>query len=100
MGFDLKKPVVKVLMLKGEKGGADWGNINGDINDQTDLQTALNGLQADLQTALNGLQADLQDGMDGLQDDLDGLQDSLDQKMNSSDAVIITNGEIDNIVGY
>ena len=37
-----KHPVVEVKMLKGEAGGATWGNVNGDINDQTDLMTILN----------------------------------------------------------
>lgn len=39
----------KILMLKGEKGdpgGAEWGNITGDITDQLDLSTSL-GEKAD-----------------------------------------------------
>lgn len=37
-------PKVKILMLKGEKGdpgGSTWGNISGNLSDQTDLETAL-----------------------------------------------------------
>lgn len=40
------EPKVKILMLKGEKGdpgGATWGNILGDLSNQTDLNTALSG---------------------------------------------------------
>lgn len=42
------KTLVKILMLKGEKGdtgattGASWGYITGNITDQTDLKNALN----------------------------------------------------------
>lgn len=39
-------PKVKILMLKGEKGdpgGSTWGNISGDLSNQTDLSTALSG---------------------------------------------------------
>ena len=36
-----KLPVIEIKMLKGQAGGADWGNINGDITDQTDLMTYL-----------------------------------------------------------
>ena len=37
-----KNPVVEVKMLKGQAGGADWGNIDGDIENQTDLMNILN----------------------------------------------------------
>lgn len=38
----MEKPIVKVVMLKGEKGNdADWGGIGGDISLQDDLQAEL-----------------------------------------------------------
>lgn len=40
------EPKVKILMLKGEKGdpgGSIWGNISGNLSNQTDLNTALSG---------------------------------------------------------
>ena len=36
-----KLPVVEIKMLKGQAGGADWGNINGDIENQSDLMAYL-----------------------------------------------------------
>lgn len=53
-----EKTLVKVLMLKGEKGdsvSAEWGTITGNINNQTDLKNALDSKanQAETTQALN-----------------------------------------------
>lgn len=53
-----EKTLVKVLMLKGEKGdtvSAEWGTITGNLEDQTDLKTALNSKanQTETTQALN-----------------------------------------------
>lgn len=51
-----EKTLVKILMLKGEKGdkgdSATWGEVGGTLSDQTDLQNALNlkANQSDLNT--------------------------------------------------
>jgi len=37
-----KNPVVEIKMLKGEAGGSTWGNVNGDISNQSDLMAILN----------------------------------------------------------
>ena len=54
------KTLVKLLMLKGEKGDAassEWGNITGSITNQTDLSNALNNKAdtTDIPTDLNQL---------------------------------------------
>lgn len=54
------KTLVKLLMLKGEKGdtaSAEWGNITGSITNQTDLSNALNNKAdtTDIPTDLNQL---------------------------------------------
>ena len=54
------KTLVKLLMLKGEKGdtvSAEWGNITGNITNQTDLSNALNNKAdtTDIPTDLNQL---------------------------------------------
>ena len=54
------KTLVKLLMLKGEKGdtaNAEWGNITGSITNQTDLSNALNNKAdtTDIPTDLNQL---------------------------------------------
>lgn len=53
-----EKTLVKVLMLKGEKGdttSAEWGTITGTLNDQTDLKNALDSKanQTETTQALN-----------------------------------------------
>lgn len=53
-----EKTLVKILMLKGEKGdsvSAEWGTITGNINNQTDLKNALNSKanQSEVTQALN-----------------------------------------------
>ena len=53
-----EKTLVKILMLKGEKGdtvSAEWGTITGSINNQTDLKNALDNKanQAETTQALN-----------------------------------------------
>lgn len=49
--------IVKVMMLKGEKGdtgaGGIWGNIEGDINDQEDLQAVFTTLQNEIYTKVD-----------------------------------------------
>lgn len=54
------KTLVKLLMLKGEKGdtaNSEWGNITGSITNQTDLSNALNNKAdtTDIPTDLNQL---------------------------------------------
>lgn len=53
-----EKTLVKVLMLKGEKGdtvSAEWGTITGNLEEQTDIKNALDSKanQSDMTNALN-----------------------------------------------
>lgn len=36
-----KLPIVEIKMLKGQAGGATWGNIDGTITNQSDLMAYL-----------------------------------------------------------
>lgn len=47
---------------KGEPGGAEWGNITGDLSDQTDLQTALDAKAPVILNSASGSIASFSDG--------------------------------------
>ena len=78
MAYSTKKIIVKVAMLKGEKGDTPdlrWGNIVGSLSDQTDLKDAL-----------------------ALKADTANVDEALALKLDIADAQSLTSTEIDDII--
>ena len=91
MAYSTKKIIVKVAMLKGEKGDTPdlrWGNIVGSLSDQTDLKDAL-ALKADTANVDEAL---------ALKADTANVDEALALKLDIADAQSLTSTEIDDII--